>query len=71
MPHNVPPPEISVEYARQMQHALVDVSFWKTCLNCEFWNTNPATPLCKKFNALPPPEVLVFSCEKWLSSVPF
>lgn len=68
---NLPPVSITNEYARQMQHALVDIGFWKSCLNCEHYNMSPTTPLCNKWNVLPPPEVIVFACEAWRSVIPF
>lgn len=65
-------------YAVRMQKSLVDVAFWKTCLNCEHWRNNSVEqdkvekPMCRKFNILPPPEIIVHSCvDEWLPVIPF
>lgn len=71
------------EYSKRMQVALIKICFWKTCVNCEHWSKpvrltdkeytqDPSIPpLCKKWNSLPPPEVVVIGCSEWLSVVPF
>lgn len=74
----LPPADFRIQYARQMQQALMDVGFWKCCLNCENWsNHSPQykgfdpVNLCRKYNAMPPLDVLVLGCESWLCVLPF
>lgn len=74
----LPPSDFIKQYSKQMQQALVDVGFWKTCLNCESYSNNsaerkdaPKDSLCHRFNAQPPPEVIVLACENWQCIVPF
>ena len=63
------------------QREMVKRGVLTTCLNCESWWSgaiNPAGPgasqkpaQCLKFNALPPPEVLVYGCPDWEQLMPF
>lgn len=49
--------------------ALMNSGLMASCLNCEYFETRD---ICTKFNALPPPRVIVFSCgEHWVFSLPF
>lgn len=54
----------SVENLKQAIVRLVDrnrVGYpYKNCLNCLSWNEG--AELCKKFNARPPAEIIVYSC---------
>lgn len=72
------PDDFIMDYAKKMQVALVEASFWKCCLNCEHWSNNSperreaqATTTCYKWNATPPPDVLVYACPAWMTVVPF
>lgn len=78
MSKELPPGDYCKQYARQMQTALVEVGFWKTCVNCEHFSNNsaerreaPVSKRCHRWNAEPPPEVIIYGCEEWLSVVPF
>lgn len=71
------------EYAKAMQTALVDVGFWKCCLNCNHWgNNNPDRDIakedlelklkCHKYSMIPPPDIILYSCiENWTPIIPF
>lgn len=53
--------------AQQLQQKIVKAQIWHTCLNCEYFQT----PVCAKFHATPPPEVIVHGCDNWLPVLPF
>ena len=36
---------------------------YRNCLNCNLWNFDMNG--CNKFQATPPPEIIVYSCEHW------
>jgi hypothetical protein len=69
------------DYTKGMQQALLDLGFWKSCINCDHWANNNAerkqrrgdpTPICHKFNSVPPADVIVISCvEGWEEIIPF
>lgn len=74
----LPPSDFIKQYSKQMQQALLDVGFWKSCVNCESWSNNSAERkdakpdhICHRWNCQPPPEVIVLGCENWLCIVPF
>ncbi len=78
--NQLPPHEkeqMVARYRKEMQGALIEVGFWVTCLNCENWAPNTRSPGptpppgCALFNSMPPPDVIVFGCEKWEINVPF
>jgi len=50
-----------------LQKRVIEKDGWQCCLNCENWNDST----CKKFNATPPPEVLVVGCNGWQYRIPF
>lgn len=57
--------------ADEMHHAMIDKMLVQSCLNCENWND--VTNLCKRWKALPPPNVIVYSCGDagWFPILPF
>lgn len=56
------------EYRKDLQMALVDIAFWKTCLNCDKWFANG----CKEAGGqVPPPLVILHGCPIWQPVVPF
>lgn len=74
----LPPTDFVKQYSKQMQKALIDIGFWKCCLNCEFWSNNsaerkdgPAVLICHKWSAPPPPDFIVLGCDEWRCIVPF
>ena len=40
---------------------------WHSCVNCDFFTSAG----CRKFKAMPPPEVIVVGCEEWEDNIPF
>lgn len=44
---------------------------YQNCLNCEHWSYGKN--LCGKFNTLPPPEILIYSCSEYVDNqdIPF
>jgi len=36
---------------------------YQSCLNCKHWHYGKE--LCEKFNAKPPPDVIVYSCPEY------
>lgn len=70
----------SVKETITFQKKIVGFDIWHCCLNCNFWARNEQArnqsktdpgPVCLRYNVEPPPEVLVVSCENWISNVPF
>jgi hypothetical protein len=49
------------------QTLLVKRGIWRCCVNCDFWDKNR----CSKYNAVPPPEVIVHGCRDWEDDIPF
>jgi hypothetical protein len=64
-------------FGEDQQRSLIRAMIWPCCLNCAHWGSNdlgnvpPRPDLCYKFNAMPPPDVIVIGCGQWLSAVPF
>lgn len=56
-----------VEIEKILHRKLVYEFVVRTCLNCDFWRENK----CKKYDAVPPPEVVVFACDEWEMDIPF
>lgn len=54
--------------ANPVHRYLVDQQVLPTCLNCSQFNKE--TNLCLLAGVQPPPEVLVFGCERW-DNIPF
>lgn len=58
----------------EFQRRALFYGIWSSCINCGHWLENGegmGEPRCGKFNALPPPEVIVLGCIAWLPRVPF
>lgn len=58
----------------ELQRKALFYGVWRSCLNCDFWQQAkaPSAPIrCKKFNSVPPTEVIVLSCPAWLPLKPF
>lgn len=62
----------------EFQKNIVEQHAWQTCLNCEEWsdgtkhgdgNTYPVG--CIKFQAVPPPHVIVYGCKDYQDQIPF
>lgn len=51
------------------QKNIVQTQVWATCLNCEFWEKDKG--ICDKYQAVPPPEVILLSCDDWFGEIPF
>jgi hypothetical protein len=46
----------------------------RTCVTCEHWVDEKAAVkpnTCRLANALPPPRVIAYGCEKWEETIPF
>lgn len=74
----LPPGDFRKQYSREMQEALVQVGFWKSCVNCEHFSNNsadrrglPESRTCHRWNGEPPPLVIVLACDEWLHLIPF
>lgn len=52
------------------QKSAVAAFVWQTCLNCEHWRKK-GEPGCTKFNAMPPPHIIVTGCEDHEFDIPF
>lgn len=57
----------------KLAKAFHDLGFFRNCLNCDQWQKNYTTKeqRCGKFQAMPPPEVLVVGCEHHSDLIPF
>lgn len=54
----------------ELQNSLIKAGSIPTCTNCDHWDR--LAQKCKKFDMLPPGEVIVTGCEFWLhDSIPF
>lgn len=64
---------IMIEAHKEMINKFV----FPSCLNCEHWADNrvggnsTGTKQCLLYNALPPPEVIVYGCPDYLADIPF
>lgn len=59
-----PTMESSIKYAIEHIFKVKRNSFlYRNCLNCVHWNED--NDLCGKFNARPPTEIIVYSCESY------
>lgn len=57
-----------------LQAKLVSAQVWQTCLNCVYWhrnNTSAGDEGCDKFNAMPPPHIVVNGCPDHENDIPF
>lgn len=63
------------------QKLLIEANYWRTCLNCDNFKEItvaklPGKPVtyqhCSKFQAVPPPEVIVHGCkDHFYDDIPF
>ncbi|QDB70841.1 hypothetical protein [Pseudomonas virus PBPA162] len=58
-----------------LRNVLVESGHWKCCLNCCEWgapdNNQTLQPLCRKYNMVPPPKVIVLGCVEHMPDIPF
>ena len=64
----------STELARtrvviELQKRAISYDAWRSCINCDFWRGDKN--LCAKWEATPPAETIVLSCEEWMYKIPF
>lgn len=70
------------EIRKEFQEELIKRHVWQTCLNCEHWGskiipahvtltTAVSEPLCKKFDAMPPPSIIATGCKDHELTIPF
>lgn len=64
----------------QMRKAIVRAHEWKCCLNCMEWREETHTDatgavtkrqFCGRYNAVPPPIVIVTGCVEYEQDIPF
>lgn len=62
-----------VETIIQFQKKLLQYHAWQSCINCSEWQAGDSNlPTgCKRFQAMPPPDVIVNGCEWHLFDIPF
>lgn len=60
---------IRAEFRIKSQNHLVGMNHWQTCLNCEHWNSN--INVCRYYEALPPPHIIIVGCEMHDFDIPF
>lgn len=62
------------------QTHIINAGVWRCCLNCAHWDhgfpldtaNGPATnPHCGKFDAVPPPAIIVHGCRDHETDIPF
>lgn len=63
------PDQESHDAFKRHQQLIIDGNGWRTCINCFHWKESKS--LCTKFNALPPPHVILYSCVEWKFEIPF
>lgn len=51
------------------QNSLIRRFQWHCCLNCDHWDSVKES--CKKYNAVPPPRVIVVGCDDHEIDIPF
>jgi hypothetical protein len=61
--------EAEHEVIKQFQQTLLHKAVWRSCLNCDMFSETQGK--CTKFNALPPPHVIVNGCKDWEDDIPF
>lgn len=69
------PVQVKQDKIKQEKHALIKAyqsdmikhGLWFSCLNCDYWSGNQ----CNLFNKVPPPKIIVHSCEEWKNEIPF
>lgn len=77
LPPGVTLNEFVEQYRLDLQKTLVQVAFWHCCQSCEHWAANSVErkglceQKCYKYGVVPPPDVILHSCESWLPVVPF
>src|SRR3546814_1143754 len=54
------------EQMSEFQKGLVSGGQWQTCLNCENWVKVDEVGFCKKWETIPPTEVIVIGCSDWV-----
>lgn len=65
-----------LETVRHMQKMLARSGYIITCMNCENWSDGKL-PVdkgfvgCRRYEAMPPPEVIAFGCPDWDQLIPF
>jgi hypothetical protein len=66
-----------IEFQRRIIR-IAGSAVWQTCLNCEEWqqpsegqDPNCMPTGCRRFQAMPPPEVIVNGCEWHIMDIPF
>lgn len=69
MAYQKPKPILRQEAWLELQSALTRILNdpnrlpYQSCLNCKHWNFGKE--LCEKFNAKPPPDIIVYSCPEY------
>ena len=56
---------------RKFVETLTDAGLFRYCTNCNHWSKPPNNHGCSKFQAMPPPEVIVVGCEHHSDLIPF
>jgi hypothetical protein len=60
--------KIKVSNRMAVHRSLIVKMCYPSCLNCSYWMDNK----CGKFNSVPPPEIIVFSCvDEYEEDIPF
>lgn len=69
--------EQAAEERARLQDVLVRQNAWQTCLNCSWWMQRTVVDfrggkpekqvdmICSKFNAIPPPHIIVSGCKDY------
>jgi len=66
--------ELMVSVQMSFQRDLMRRGNWQSCLNCLNFapgNGKSVGPKCEVAGVLPPPDVIVFGCEKHEDDIPF
>lgn len=63
------------EMRAEIQAVAIRVHAWQCCLNCLNWNGDTANANglagCGKFQAMPPPGIIVTGCRDYENDIPF
>lgn len=64
--------EIDNAAIANFQTMLMARGIWHSCMNCFNWHkVKDNSKGCMKYNAMPPPEVIVVGCKSWEDDIPF
>ena len=62
---------VYLELQSDLVRLIANSRAYQNCLNCQHWSNE--RDLCKKFNAKPPTEIIVYSCPEYIDdeNIPF